>query len=62
MLGYARGSSRIGQESSISYIILSWLERSLGRSQVPWIAQFELLLARNNQYENFCVRGRDDCE
>ena len=55
MLGYARGSSRIGQESSISYIILSWLERSLGRSQVPWIAQFEQLLAKNNQYENFCA-------
>ena len=53
MLGYARGSSRIGQESSISYIILSWLERSLGRSQVPWIAQFEQLLVKNNQYENF---------
>jgi hypothetical protein len=29
MLGYARGSSRIGQEDSISYIILSGLERSL---------------------------------
>src|SRR5271157_1519788 len=55
MLGYARGSSRTGQESSISYIILSWLEHSLGRSQVPWIAQFEQLLARNNQYENFCA-------
>lgn len=55
MLGYARGSSRIGQESSISYIILSSRERSLGRSQVPWIAQFELLLQRNNQYDKFCA-------
>ncbi len=55
MLGYARGSSRGGQESSIGYIILSCLERSLGMSQVPWIAQFEHLLAKNNQYENFCA-------
>jgi len=53
MLTYARGGSRVAQESSISYIILSWLERSMGRSQVPWIAQFEQLLVKNNQFDNF---------
>ncbi len=55
MLAYARGGPGRGQESSISYIILSALERSLGHSQVPWIAQFEQLLAKNNQYDNFCA-------
>jgi hypothetical protein len=55
MLAYARGTSRIGQESSIGYIILSWLERSLGRSQVPWIAHFEQLLDKNSKYEDFCA-------
>lgn len=53
MLTYARGGSRVAQESSISYIILSWLERSMGRSQVPWIALFEQLLVKNNQFDNF---------
>jgi hypothetical protein len=53
MLGYARSDRRAAPESSISYIILSQLERSLGRSAVPWIAQFEQLLTKNNQFEAF---------
>jgi hypothetical protein len=53
MLGYARSDRRAAPESSISYIILSHLERSLGRSAVPWIAQFEQHLEKNNQFDHF---------
>jgi hypothetical protein len=53
MLSYARSERRAAPESSISYIILSQLERSLGRSAVPWIAQFEQLLSKNNQFDAF---------
>src|SRR5262245_598398 len=53
MLSYARTDRKAAPESSISYIVLSHLERALGRSVVPWIAQFEELLARNNQLDPF---------
>lgn len=53
MLGFARTDRKAAPESSISYIILSQLERSLGRSAVPWIAQFEEHLKKNNQFLPF---------
>ncbi|HYT89314.1 MAG TPA: BREX system P-loop protein BrxC, partial [Gemmataceae bacterium] len=53
MLEYARGGNRQTKEASISYIILSRLERSLGYSSVPWIAQLERLLRKNNRLDDF---------
>jgi hypothetical protein len=53
MLSYARTERRAAPETSISYIILSHLERARGYSGVPWIAQYEELLAKHNQFEAF---------
>jgi hypothetical protein len=53
MLGYARSDRRVTAESSISYIIMSGLEQSLGYSGVPWIAQFEQLLSKHGHFDAF---------
>ena len=57
MLAYARGSSRIGQESSISYIILSWLERSWDGHRCLGSPSSSNLLEKNNQYEQLLLRS-----
>ena len=53
MLGYARSDKAGTPESTISYIILRHLERLLGFSEVPWIAQYERLLTQHNHREDF---------
>jgi energy-coupling factor transporter ATP-binding protein EcfA2 len=54
MLGYARSDKAGTPESTISYIILRHLERLLGYSEVPWIAQYERLLKQHNHWPDFC--------
>src|SRR5262249_4526557 len=53
MLEFARGGGRSAREASISYIILSRLERALGYSSVPWIAELERLLPKNGRLDDF---------